>query len=104
LEEKLAAAVYKTENTAVGICCADHAKPSILKSSPTSGGRSIGIVHSQTKATNFFFLFPYNKEYLCMGHFELPSRSQNTEKVILPKMYIQKYILKNNYSFEQQGS
>jgi hypothetical protein len=29
LKENVAATVYKTENTAVGIRCADHAKPSI---------------------------------------------------------------------------
>jgi hypothetical protein len=32
LGRKVAAPVYKTENTAVWICHADHAKPSILKS------------------------------------------------------------------------
>jgi hypothetical protein len=37
----------ETENTAVGIRCADHATPSTRKSlaltSPTCGGRSVGI-------------------------------------------------------------
>jgi hypothetical protein len=32
LEEIVVAPVWKTENTAVGICCADHATPSIRKS------------------------------------------------------------------------
>jgi hypothetical protein len=32
LDRKVAAPVYKTENTAVGICHADHLAPSILKS------------------------------------------------------------------------
>jgi hypothetical protein len=31
LEEKVAAPVYKTKNTVVGIRCTDHAKPSIRK-------------------------------------------------------------------------
>jgi hypothetical protein len=48
LDRKVAAPVYKTENTAVGIRHADHVAPSILKklaiTSPTSGGRSVGIV------------------------------------------------------------
>jgi hypothetical protein len=48
---------YKTENTAVGIRCADHATPSVGKklalTSPTCGGRSVGIVRLRTKATEF---------------------------------------------------
>jgi hypothetical protein len=32
LEEKVAALVYKADNTAMGIRCADHASPSIHKS------------------------------------------------------------------------
>jgi hypothetical protein len=40
--------VYKTENTAVGSHRTDQVKPSIRKklalTSPTSGGRSVGIV------------------------------------------------------------
>jgi hypothetical protein len=59
LKEKVAAAVYKTENTAVGICHADHATPSISKklalTSSTNGGRSVGIVRSRTQATEFDF-------------------------------------------------
>jgi hypothetical protein len=43
LNEKVAAPVKKTELTAGGIRCADHATPSIRKklalTSPTSGGR-----------------------------------------------------------------
>jgi hypothetical protein len=47
------------KKTAVGIRCADHATPSTRKrlalSSPTSGGRSVGIVRLRTKATEFFY-------------------------------------------------
>jgi hypothetical protein len=41
----------------VGIRCGDHATPSIRKrlTSPTSGGRSVGILCSRTKATEFSF-------------------------------------------------
>jgi hypothetical protein len=43
----------------VGIRRADHVAPSIRKelvlTSPTSGGRSVGIVRSRTQATEFFF-------------------------------------------------
>jgi hypothetical protein len=50
-------AVYKTDNTAVGIRCADHTMPSVRKklapTSPTSGGRSVGTVRSRTQATEF---------------------------------------------------
>jgi hypothetical protein len=59
LEETVAAPVYKTENTAVGIRSADHATPSIRKklalTSPIRGGRSVGIVRLRTKATEFFY-------------------------------------------------
>jgi hypothetical protein len=48
------------ENMAVGICHADHVASSIRKKlaliSPTSGGRSVGIVRSRTQATEFLFL------------------------------------------------
>jgi hypothetical protein len=44
----------------VGIGCADHVIPYIRKklalTSPTTGGRSVGIVRSQTKATEFLFV------------------------------------------------
>jgi hypothetical protein len=53
LDRKTAAAVYKTENTAVGIRHADHVAPSIRKklaiTSPTSGGSSVGLVCSRTQ-------------------------------------------------------
>jgi hypothetical protein len=53
--------VYKTENTAVDIHRADHATPlypqKLALISPTSGGRSVGIVRSRTQATEFFFFF-----------------------------------------------
>jgi hypothetical protein len=43
----------------VGIRCADHATPTTRKSlaltSPTSGGRSVGIVRLRTKASVFSF-------------------------------------------------
>jgi hypothetical protein len=62
IDRKVAAPVQKTENTAVGIRHADHVAPSISKSwhtSPTSGGRSVGIVRSRTETMEFFF-YIYN--------------------------------------------
>jgi hypothetical protein len=63
LDRKVAAPVYKTENTAVGIRHADHVAPSISKklaiTSTTSGGRSVGIVRSRTQAMEFSFLVLY---------------------------------------------
>jgi hypothetical protein len=57
LDRKVAAPVYKTENTAVGIHHADHVAPSIRKNlvitSPTSGGRSVGIVRSRSQTMEF---------------------------------------------------
>jgi hypothetical protein len=60
LDRKVAAPVYKTDNTAVGIRYADHVAPSIRKrklaiTSPTSGGRSVGIVRSRTQNMEFSF-------------------------------------------------
>jgi hypothetical protein len=50
----------KTVNTAVGICYADHVAPSIsIKlaiTSPTSGGRSVGIVRWRTETMDFSLL------------------------------------------------
>jgi len=41
----------------VGIRCADHVTPlypqKLALTSPTGGGRSVGIVHSRTKSTEF---------------------------------------------------
>jgi hypothetical protein len=57
LDRKVAAPVYKTENTAVVIGHADHMAPSIRKklaiTSPTSGGRSVGIVLLRTQTMEF---------------------------------------------------
>jgi hypothetical protein len=59
LDRKVAAPVYKTENTAVGIRHADRVAPFIRKklaiTSPTSGGRSVGIVRSRTQTMEFSF-------------------------------------------------
>jgi hypothetical protein len=57
LDRKVAAPIYKTENTAIGIRHADRVAPSIRKklviASPTSGGRSVGVVLSRTQAMEF---------------------------------------------------
>jgi hypothetical protein len=55
------AAPGKSRLTAVGIRCADHAKPSIPQkvapTSPTNGGVSASIVRLQTKTTEFSLLY-----------------------------------------------
>jgi hypothetical protein len=58
LEKKVSAPVYKTENMAVRIRHADHVVPSIRQVStlPKSGDRSVGIIGSQTQATEFSFV------------------------------------------------
>jgi len=44
----------------VGNRCADHVTPlypqKLALTSPTGGGRSVGIVRVRTKATEFFFI------------------------------------------------
>jgi hypothetical protein len=61
LDRKVAAPVYKTENTAAGIRHADHVGPSIRKNfaitSPTSDCRSVGIVHSRTQTMEFNLVY-----------------------------------------------
>jgi hypothetical protein len=58
LEEQVAAPVHKSENKSVGIRRADYAIPfypqKLALTSPTSGGRSVGIVRSRTQPTEFF--------------------------------------------------
>ena len=49
----------KQRLTAVGTRCADHVTllypQKLTLTSPTGGGRSVGIVRVRTKATEFFF-------------------------------------------------
>jgi hypothetical protein len=52
LERKSSGSGLESENTAAGIRRPDHVAPSVL--CPTSGGRSVGIVRSRTRATEFF--------------------------------------------------
>jgi hypothetical protein len=51
----------KQRLTAVGIRCTDHVTPlypqKLALTSPTGGGRCVGIVRSRTKATAFFFYY-----------------------------------------------
>jgi hypothetical protein len=66
LKEKVAPPVQETEITVVRIRRADHATPlypqKLALTSTTSGGCSIGIVRSRTKATEFVLclLYVYN--------------------------------------------
>jgi hypothetical protein len=52
----------KPRLTAVGIHCADHETPiypeRLALTSPTSGGRSVGIVRLRTTVTEFSFSVP----------------------------------------------
>ena len=68
----------KQRLTAVGIRCADHVTlypQKLALTSPTGGGRSVGIVRSRTKATEFIlsvFSVSYPEEKR-MRHIILPS-------------------------------
>jgi hypothetical protein len=71
MKEKVAALVYKTENTVVGIRCADYATPicpqKLAPTSPTSGGLSVGIVRLWTKATEILVISLYRSvQSLCV--------------------------------------
>jgi len=55
--------------TAVGTRCSDHVTPlypqNFALTSPTGGGRSVGIVRVRTKATEFSFRSDFKKlQYL----------------------------------------
>jgi hypothetical protein len=59
MKEKVGTPVYKKEITVVRISSADQAialyPQQLVLTSPTSGGRSVGIVHSRTTSTECFF-------------------------------------------------
>jgi hypothetical protein len=61
LGRKSSGSGLEIDNTAVGIRCVYHATLSIRKmlalTSSTSGSCSVGIVHSQTHATEFLSVF-----------------------------------------------
>jgi hypothetical protein len=61
IDRKVAAPVYETENTAVGIVTLTTWHPLSAKklaiTSPTSGGRSVGVVRSRTQTMEFSFFF-----------------------------------------------
>jgi len=58
----------KQRLTAVGTRCADHVTPlypqKLVLTSPTGGGRSVGIVRVRTKATEFSFIYIYIYIYI----------------------------------------
>jgi hypothetical protein len=63
---------YSGRLTAVGNRCADHVTPiypqKLALTSPTGGGRSVGIVRSRTKATEFFIVGEVRKIQICKLH------------------------------------
>jgi hypothetical protein len=75
LEEKVAAPVQKTEITAAGIHHTDLATLlyplKLALTSPTSGGRSAGIVRSRAKATELLvidsIIAPRDSDFLVSG-------------------------------------
>jgi hypothetical protein len=83
LDRKVAAPVYKTENTVVGIRHADHVAPSIRKklamTSPKSGGRLVGIARSRTQTMEFsFFLYSSSLSYAhCVSTIHVVSCDQS---------------------------
>jgi hypothetical protein len=59
LQEKVTDPVCKTENTALGIRCADHDSlypQNSALTSPISGGRLVVIIRSRTQTLEFFMI------------------------------------------------
>jgi len=64
LNEKISGSRSRKQRlTAVGTHCADHVTPlypqKLALTSPTGGGRSVGIVRVRTKATEFSFMYSF---------------------------------------------
>ena len=64
----------KQRLTAVGTRCADHVTPlypqKLTLTSPTGGGRSVGIVRVRTKATEFSLVFILSEKlnsFICLS-------------------------------------
>jgi hypothetical protein len=88
LDRKVAVPVYKIENTAVGIRHADHVAASIRKklaiTSPTSGGRPVGIVRSRTHTMEFRLdCSSIHIDRCSIRH----SSSHHTESIVLSSVY-----------------
>ena len=85
----------KQSLTAVGIRCANHVTPlypqKLSLTSPTGGGRSVGMVRSRTKATEFSLVYIYiyltylavPHNYACMTGLVLVLRLNPTGKSII---------------------
>jgi hypothetical protein len=72
----------------VGIRHADHLAPSICKrklalTSPTSGGRSVGIVRYRTRATEFCFFFVCAKYFRNWLHYRLQGIDYDADRTYL---------------------
>jgi hypothetical protein len=84
-------AVKTTEITSIGIRHADHVAPSIRKSSPTSGCRSVGIIRSGTQVTEFVFFclvyiaesFLQVTEYTTNSYFINSKEANSVEELLL---------------------
>jgi len=79
----------KQRLTAVGTRCADHVTPlypqKLAITSPTGGGRSVGIVRVRTKATEFSFLVLFPQSYVIdvkayVVWYVRPCRHLNTDR------------------------
>jgi hypothetical protein len=72
LGRKSSGSCLETENTAVGICHADHVAPSIPQklaiTSPTSGGRSVGIDLSRNQTMEFSFSLFHTFDFHAVKH------------------------------------
>ena len=65
----------------MGIRCADHVTPlypqKLALTSPTGGGRSVGIVRSRTKATEFLLVPVSKAEFKLIGFVLAPPPKRN---------------------------
>jgi hypothetical protein len=95
LEGKVAAPIWKPENTAVGIRHADYATlfypQKLVLTSPTGVGRSVGIVRSRIHATEFLRDNEYNKDVfikLPVQRRKKKRNSKNTERQHMRRKWV----------------
>jgi len=89
LNKKVAAPGLENRRlTAVGTRCADHVTPlypqKLALTSPTGGGRSVGVVRSRTKATEFSLVYYMYFRKWTTKEATFPPMLRKPDKTLIP--------------------